>query len=376
MRLRAGTAIPADTYWAVPPAQFLSFCCRWLLCGLVISWPVSLAASSAFLHSSGPEVTIESVESPARQRHGRSEEPPKPVRLDGTAANGRSAAARMAWRQQWAALLFQGLAIVSLSLGPAMAVWLIQRRGFRRQQARLLELAQAEAALAEEHRQRLQAEKKVHALTQHLIAAHETERSRVARELHDDVTQRLALLAIDAAQAHRRAETRTTAEAARAIHTGLVQLSQDVHDLAYRLHPLILDDLGLEDALRTECSQFTKQTGVPAEVRASDLPSPMRGDAALGLFRIAQEALRNTARHARAAFVLVSLGRVDGGVQLAIRDDGVGFDPVHHVEHHCLGQASMRERAELLGGELEIESAPGHGTTVIAWVPLRERRPG
>jgi len=96
-------------------------------------------------------------------------------------------------------------------------------------------------------------------------------------------------------------------------------------------------------------------------------------DTALCLFRVAQEALRNVARHARARRVEVSLRGLDGGLQLAVQDDGAGFDPARGRERPSLGLASMRERVHLLGGELEIESAPGRGTSIRAWVPLEER---
>jgi len=88
------------------------------------------------------------------------------------------------------------------------------------------------------------------------------------------------------------------------------------------------------------------------------------------VFRVAQEALRNAARHAHARTVAVSLRGLDGGVQLAVQDDGCGFDPARQRNRPSLGLASMRERVHLLGGELDVESAPGHGTTIVAWVPL------
>jgi signal transduction histidine kinase len=102
------------------------------------------------------------------------------------------------------------------------------------------------------------------------------------------------------------------------------------------------------------------------------LPALIPPHAALCLFRVAQEALRNVARHASARAVEVSMRDLDGGLQLAVRDDGVGFAPALQRERPSLGLASMRERVHLLEGEFDIESAPGHGTTVVAWVPLKE----
>jgi signal transduction histidine kinase len=91
------------------------------------------------------------------------------------------------------------------------------------------------------------------------------------------------------------------------------------------------------------------------------------------LFRVTQEALRNVARHAHAGSASVSLRQLDGGLQLAVTDAGYGFDPRQQRQRPSLGLASMRERVRLLDGELDIESAPGQGTTVLAWVPLKEK---
>jgi signal transduction histidine kinase len=161
----------------------------------------------------------------------------------------------------------------------------------------------------------------------------------------------------------------------REVREGLVRLSEDVHSLSYRLHSSLLDDLGLAEAIKAECERFSRQESIPAEVKLRDLPPTLPRDAALGLFRIAQEALRNVARHAQANAVDIMLRAMDDGLQLAVRDNGVGFDPSRKREHLSLGLASMRERAGLLGGELDIESTAGHGTTVVAWVPLKAQKP-
>jgi signal transduction histidine kinase len=207
-----------------------------------------------------------------------------------------------------------------------------------------------------------------------LINAQEDERSRLARELHDDVTQRLALLAIDAGREERRAANKGTNETMSTMREGLVKLSEDVHALSYRLHPSILDDLGLIEALKTECDSFSRLEGVPVDVKVEEWSSAASQQIARCLFRVAQEALRNIGRHARANTAEVSLRRLDNGLQLCVQDDGVGFDPTSQRDRPSLGLASMRERIYLLGGELEIESVPGRGTMVLAWVPVREER--
>ena len=109
-------------------------------------------------------------------------------------------------------------------------------------------------------------------------------------------------------------------------------------------------------------------------MKAQEIPEPLPHAVALCLYRITQEALRNVRRHAGASAVQVSLRRLDGGVQLAVRDNGAGFDPAQHRDRPSLGHASMRQRIYQLKGELEVESAPGHGTTVLAWVPLKEEQ--
>ena len=218
---------------------------------------------------------------------------------------------------------------------------------------------------------RKRAETALRDLNRRLIRAHEEERARLARELHDDVTQRLARLAIDAGRAERGAHEVSPAETMRSVRDGLVGLSEDIHALSYRLHPSVLEDLGLAEALKAECERVSRQQSFTIDVKLRELPGSIPPDTALGLFRVAQEALRNVVRHAQARTVEVSMRVLDGGLQLAVRDDGAGFAPALQREHPTLGLASMRERVQLLEGELDIESAPGQGTTIVAWVPLK-----
>jgi PAS domain S-box-containing protein len=217
-----------------------------------------------------------------------------------------------------------------------------------------------------------QAQEALHDLSGRLIRAHEAERARLARELHDDVTQRLARLAIDAGRVLGATDGAAAAETMRSVRDGLVSLSEDVHSLSYRLHPSLLEDLGLAEALKAECERFSRGESVAIDLNLPELPASIPRDTALCLFRIAQEALRNVARHAKARGVEVSMRPVDGGLQLAVVDDGIGFEPAGPRARHSLGLASMRERLLLVGGEFEIESTPGKGTTVLAWVPLKE----
>lgn len=245
-----------------------------------------------------------------------------------------------------------------------------------------LELAVSEITLADRRvftgfvrdiTARKEAEVAMQDLSRQLIRAHEAERARLARELHDDVTQRLARLAIDAGRVERGADGSAATALMRSVREGLVRLSEDIHALSYRLHPSVLEDLGLAEALKAECERFSRQESVAAAVTLRELPTVIPLETALCLFRVTQEALRNAARHAQASRVDVSVRGVDGGLQLAVIDDGIGFDPAQQRARPSLGLASMRERVLLVRGELDIESAPGRGTTILVSVPLEQR---
>jgi PAS domain S-box-containing protein len=201
-----------------------------------------------------------------------------------------------------------------------------------------------------------------------LITAHEDERRHLARELHDDLTQRLARLAIDAGRMENNEDVPI---GVRLLRQDLVRLSEDVHALSYRLHPSVLDDLGLVDALKAECDRVARRGDLRVDIEAAGVPAALPTEASLCLFRVAQEALSNTVRHARASAVTVLLSsRTTGGVRLAVIDNGNGFDMNRPRDHASLGLASMRERVRLLQGELDIDSRPGCGTTVQVWVPI------
>jgi PAS domain S-box-containing protein len=219
---------------------------------------------------------------------------------------------------------------------------------------------ESQAALEVSHQE-------IQQLAGRLITAHEDERRRLARELHDDLTQRLARLAIDAG---RMENVLDAPEGMRLLREDLVRLSEDVHALSYRLHPSVLDDLGLVEALKAECDRVARAGALRVQVDAHDVPQALPSAASLCLFRIAQEALNNTARHANASAVTVRLSPRERGLQLAVSDNGNGFELARAPNRASLGLASMRERVRLLHGELDIESTSGRGTTVIAWVPV------
>jgi signal transduction histidine kinase len=213
---------------------------------------------------------------------------------------------------------------------------------------------------------RRQAEANALDLGRRLVNAQEEERTRIARELHDDISQRMALLAIDAG-------TNIGPSTGRNLKQGLAQLSEDIHALSYRLHPSVLEDLGLGEALRMECERVAGNSSLTVNVNITEGCARPAREVALCLFRVAQEALRNIIRHACARVVRISLRPLEEGLQLIVADDGVGFETNPSRERPSLGLSSMRERVQLLGGALEIDSAPGQGTTVLAWVPATRK---
>jgi signal transduction histidine kinase len=220
--------------------------------------------------------------------------------------------------------------------------------------------------------ERRRAEDEARDLNGRLITAHEDERARLASVLHDDVTQRLALLAIDAGQKEKGLGDTIAGQAMHSIRHDLVQLSEDVHALSYALHPAILRDLGLIEALKAECARFGAVEGIPTSFRATDDVDEPTGALSLCLYRVAQEALRNVARHSSASSVEVELRAVGGGLELAVQDNGGGFDPSRKPGRPSLGVAGMRQRLFLVDGELLIDSAQGVGTTIVARAPLKQ----
>ncbi|MBP1621119.1 MAG: ATPase [Acidobacteria bacterium] len=213
------------------------------------------------------------------------------------------------------------------------------------------------------------AEQEVRTLNRRLLTAFEDERRRLGRELHDDVSQRLARLAIDAARIEADRPATPAGTEPVSVREEIVKLSADVHALSRRLHPAMLDDLGVVEALRAEGERFARAEAIGVALKLEAPDGALPRDTALGLYRVAQEALRNVARHARAGNVTLALRPRGRGVELEVRDDGVGFDPAAR-RGSGLGLASMVERMHLVGGTLAIRRAPQGGTIVVAWVPV------
>ncbi|HTZ40624.1 MAG TPA: ATP-binding protein [Syntrophales bacterium] len=207
-----------------------------------------------------------------------------------------------------------------------------------------------------------------------LLTAQETERRRLARELHDDLSQRLAALAIEAGFLERESPSLSQAAAAKVqeIREGLVNLSGNVHDISRHLHPSILEDLGLADAIRSECDGLARREPIEVHFESRDCPPRIPLHIGLCLYRITQESLRNIVKHARATKVDVSLTGGKEIIHLLIKDNGRGFNPDHVFDERGLGLISMRERVRLIQAEMIIRSQPGQGTAIEIQAPLWE----
>lgn len=205
-----------------------------------------------------------------------------------------------------------------------------------------------------------------------LINAYEEERARLARELHDDLTQRLARMAIDAAQLEQVVSSPDRQKSVRKLQEDLVSLSEDVHALSYRLHPSMLEDLGLAEAIESECERVSRLESRAIAVDVDEAICDMPRETALCLYRITQEALRNSVRYAGECDISVTVRCLGDSVALTIRDEGAGFDTGKIEPGRTLGLTGMRERVQLVNGSIEIDSSPGAGTTVSVRVPVKE----
>jgi PAS domain S-box-containing protein len=206
-----------------------------------------------------------------------------------------------------------------------------------------------------------------------LIEAHEQERTWIARELHDDINQRLALLAIELEKWNHdlpgaESQLRILGQHAR---QRLFDISKDVQSLSHRLHSSKLEFLGITAAANSYCKELSEQHKVEVNFSHSDIPGNLSAEASLALFRVLQEALQNGVKHSGAREFRAELRGTPDEVQLTVSDKGIGFDQPEAMNRRGLGLISMRERLQLVSGSLAIESKPGHGTTVWARVPIK-----
>lgn len=253
---------------------------------------------------------------------------------------------------------------------------------------RTTEIKEANASLESEVAERKRAEQALRASEQalrrneaelrrlagKLIVAQEEERRRLARELHDDLTQTLAALALEIANLRAKASPSDpqVAVGLNSIEGTVHRLADSIHDMSRLLHPSILDDLGLAAAIRAECERFAVRESIKVEFETTELPEELPPDCALTLYRVTQEALHNIAKHASAGSASIRLDADNERIALTVSDSGRGFEVDEARGRAGLGLVSMSERVRLIGGILAVDSEPGGGTSVTVRAPVKE----
>ena len=223
--------------------------------------------------------------------------------------------------------------------------------------------------------ERKKARESLQTLTGRLIHAQEEERARISRELHDDFSQRLALLGIGLGQLWKKLPMGATEARENVLEMlkGTKELSSDLHTLSHELHSSRLEHVGLVSALHGLCREMSEKYKIEVHLSDCDVRLNMPKDVALCLFRVAQESLGNVVKHSKAKGAQVSVGANPRCIWLRIADAGRGFDLGVQNARAGIGLTGMRERLRLVGGTLEVKSEPEHGTEILAEVPLSEK---
>jgi PAS domain S-box-containing protein len=215
------------------------------------------------------------------------------------------------------------------------------------------------------------AEESLATIGRRLIEAHETERAWIGRELHDDISQRLALLGIELAQWSQNAPINEAAERVRQARAHVTEIAQEVHGLSHRLHSSKLEFLGLATTAGSFCRELSKKTNVEIVFKHAGIPDNLPKEVSLCLFRVLQEGLQNAVKHSGVQSFAVDLRGTGESIELTVVDSGNGFEEQEAFTRHGLGLISMRERLQLVHGEFSVKSQPGAGTTIRACVPLK-----
>ena len=240
----------------------------------------------------------------------------------------------------------------------------------------LLQSAVIGFLLYERHRTRMAVRRnaaRISDLESRMTTSQEAERAHLARELHDDIVQRLAALSIGLSGLKRHRQVQSNPELGSALislQQRTTETAEAVRQLSHDLHPSALDHVALRDALRGHCADFSNQYGVRATFEADPDVDFLDPTSALCLYRVAQEALRNVAKHAHATSVHVALRRTGDQITVSVADDGIGFDYGAVNREGGLGLRSLDERVRLARGRLTVESAASVGTTVSALLPV------
>jgi signal transduction histidine kinase len=204
-----------------------------------------------------------------------------------------------------------------------------------------------------------------------MLQAQESERRRVCREMHDDLAQRVALMGLQIENMKQRYTAGSGMVPELDSLSGCVaMLADDVHRICYRLHPVVLDNLGLVRGIEFLCDEQTRTSGIKTRFEHGEIPKRLPGNVSLCLYRVVQEALQNVAKHGKTNEACVTLHTTRRGVQISVSDKGQGFDVKLVKAKSRLGLVFITERVKLLGGRCAIRSKPGKGTRILASVPL------
>jgi signal transduction histidine kinase len=220
----------------------------------------------------------------------------------------------------------------------------------------------------------LMVQQTVTAISRALIEAQEQERARIARDLHDDINQRLALLTLGIDQVREDVSSASASEIdrrMRELKEQAIGIGADVHAIAHHLHPSALQYLGLLPAVKRFAEEMGQRHGIQIEIKNDGATKALPAEISLCLFRIVQEGLHNAARHSGTKRIEVHLQKTDDQVHLTLTDSGNGFDVATITKGQGLGLASMRERIRLVKGKIVIHSERAVGTCIQAWVPVQ-----
>jgi signal transduction histidine kinase len=217
------------------------------------------------------------------------------------------------------------------------------------------------------------AEEALSSVSSRLIEAQEQERTRIARDLHDDTNQRLALLAVQLGGLKKDIPDSNGEVLSRIdqLQKHTSEIAADIQALSHELHSPKLEYLGIVAAMRGFCQEFGEKQKLDVDFKSHDLPSSVPSDVSLCLFRVMQEALHNAKKHSRASRFTVNLWGIPGEIHLTVSDTGVGFDPEAAMKGQGLGIVSMRERVRLVNGTISIASELMHGAEISVRAPMR-----
>jgi PAS domain S-box-containing protein len=207
-------------------------------------------------------------------------------------------------------------------------------------------------------------------LAARLMTAQDDERRRIARDLHDDLSQKLAYLAMDLSKLALKHSSSDMQKELLALRARAHEASDTVRHISHQLHPSVLDDIGLEAAVEQYCEEFQERSGILTHFQASDVPDALSREVSSSVYHIFQESLRNVSKHSQANEVFVTLETAGHLLRLTVRDEGVGLPPEHLKTGTSIGIVGMKERAHLVNGTLSLASRVGEGTEITVSVPI------